>query len=73
MNTQTTAPSADHKPQYERASVAAKYFKIGRSTLWQWTKRPGWPPCLRAGPKVTLFDIAAIEAYLKAQAEQVNP
>ena len=58
-------------PQYARARVAAKHFQIGKSTLWQWTSRPGFPTPLKAGPKVTLFDINAIDAYLKAQAGEV--
>lgn len=61
-------PTLEVKPQYARASVAAKYFQIGKSTLWQWTSRPGFPTPLKAGPKVTLFDINAIDTYLKAQA-----
>ncbi|NML85607.1 MAG: AlpA family phage regulatory protein [Polaromonas sp.] len=42
---------------------------MARSTLWQWTKsRHGFPQPLKAGEKVTLFDINAIDAFLKAQA-----
>lgn len=60
---------SDHSPKYARAKVACAHFQIARSTLWQWTKnRHGFPQPLKAGEKVTLFDINAIDAFLKAQA-----
>ncbi|SDN51398.1 AlpA family transcriptional regulator [Polaromonas sp. JS666] len=78
MNQQNTAPGADQKPQYARATATAQHLCIGKSTLWQWCgsgpgSRPGFPKPIKAGPKVSLFNITAIEAYLKAQAEQVAP
>ena len=64
-------PGPDQKPNYARARGASEHFQIARSTLWQWVKtRHGFPQPLKAGPKVTLFDLNAIEAYLKAQAGQ---
>jgi len=55
--------------KYARARATCSHFQIARSTLWQWVKtRHGFPQPLKAGPKVTLFDLNAIEAYLKAQA-----
>ena len=61
--------AADRKPVYARAKATCAHFQIARSTLWQWVKtRHGFPQPLKAGPKVTLFDLNAIEAYLKAQA-----
>jgi predicted DNA-binding transcriptional regulator AlpA len=56
------------QPHYARAAAAASHFKIGRSTLWQWcAKRSGFPQPLRAGPKVSLFDLNAIDAFLRGQ------
>jgi predicted DNA-binding transcriptional regulator AlpA len=56
-------------PRYARAKTACAHFGIARSTLWQWAKaREGFPRPLKAGEKVTLFDINAIDAFLKAQA-----
>lgn len=58
-------------PHYARAKATCAHFQIARSTLWQWTrsrKGEGFPQPLKAGEKVTLFDINAIDAYLKAQA-----
>jgi predicted DNA-binding transcriptional regulator AlpA len=63
--------STDQKPQYARAKAACAHFQIARSTLWQWAKtrkQEGFPQPLKAGEKVTLFDINAIDAFLKAQA-----
>jgi len=38
-----------------------------------WAKtRPGFPKPLKAGQKVTLFDIHAIEEYLKADATRLE-
>jgi predicted DNA-binding transcriptional regulator AlpA len=57
------------KPQHARAKSACAHFGISRSTLWQWCKtRKGFPTSLRAGPKVTLFDLAAIDSFIKADA-----
>ena len=58
-------------PNYARAKAACAHFQIARSTLWEWTKNrkhEGFPQPLKAGQKVTLFDINAIDAFLKAQA-----
>jgi predicted DNA-binding transcriptional regulator AlpA len=72
MNAMKAKPSVsalDPKPHYARAKAACAHFQIARSTLWQWTKtRHGFPQPLKAGEKVTLFDINAIDAFLKAQA-----
>jgi predicted DNA-binding transcriptional regulator AlpA len=69
MRSKTAVPGTDQKPHYARAKVACAHFQIARSTLWQWTRsRRGFPQPLKAGAKVTLFDINAIDAFLKAQA-----
>lgn len=58
-------------PRYARAKPASKYFQIGVSTLWQWSKtRDGFPKPFKAGARVTLFDLNAIEAYLKSGANK---
>jgi predicted DNA-binding transcriptional regulator AlpA len=71
MTAKTAVRGTDQKPQYARAKAACAHFQIARSTLWQWTKtrkHEGFPQPLKAGEKVTLFDINAIDAFLKAQA-----
>jgi predicted DNA-binding transcriptional regulator AlpA len=69
MSAKSSVSGADSKPRYARAKLACDHFQIARSTLWSWTKsRPGFPQPLKAGEKVTLFDINAIDAFLKAQA-----
>jgi predicted DNA-binding transcriptional regulator AlpA len=66
-----TVKATDQKPVYARASSASKHFQIGRATLWQWVRsRPNFPQPLKAGPRVTLFDLAAIERYLHTQADK---
>jgi predicted DNA-binding transcriptional regulator AlpA len=57
------------QPNYARAKAACAHFQIARSTLWQWIKtRHGFPQPLKAGPKVSLHDLNAIEAFLKSDA-----
>jgi predicted DNA-binding transcriptional regulator AlpA len=69
MASKMQVQGTDQKPHYARAKATCAHFQIARSTLWQWTKtRHGFPQPLKAGEKVTLFDINAIDAYLKAQA-----
>lgn len=53
---------------YLRAREASDHFQISTSTLWHWVKnRPDFPQPLKAGARVTLFDIEEIEQYLLAQ------
>lgn len=69
ISTIATVQATNQKPIYARASSASKHFQIGRATLWAWVRvRPGFPQPLKASSRVTLFDIAAIERYLQAQA-----
>lgn len=69
MSPTTTVPGTDQKPNYARAKKACAHFQIARSTLWQWIRtRKGFPQPLRAGPKVSLHDLTAIEAFLKSDA-----
>jgi prophage regulatory protein len=59
----------NHTSRYARAKQAAEYLNISKSSLWQWVKtRPDFPKPLKASSRVTLFDIAAIEQFLLAQA-----
>lgn len=56
--------------RFARAKATCEHFQIARSTLWLWVKnRPGFPKPLKAGEKVTLFDLPAIEEFLRAEAE----
>jgi predicted DNA-binding transcriptional regulator AlpA len=57
--------------RYARASAAASYFKIGRSTLYEWCRTrasEGFPQPLKVGPRVALFDLDALEAFMGARA-----
>lgn len=71
MSAKLLIPGADQKPNYARAKAACAHFQIARSTLWQWIKtRKGFPQPLRAGPKVSLHDLNAIDAFLKSDAQK---
>ena len=57
--------------RFARAKGACQHFQIARSTLWLWVKeRPGFPKPLKAGERVTLFDLGAIEEYLRTYADR---
>ena len=68
-----TAPGItwpEPQPQYERAKATAQYYKISVSTLWHWAKaRHDFPKPVKAGERVTLFDLAAINEFLRQQRE----
>ena len=65
----STTPQAS-QPRYERAKEAAQFLKISPSTLWQWAKdRDDFPKPIKAGARVTLFDLTAIQAWLQGQTE----
>ena len=54
--------------QYARAKKAAAHFQISVSSLWSWAKtRDNFPKPLKAGRRTTLFDIGAIDAFLKSE------
>lgn len=58
------------QPRYLRARGMCKHLQIAHSTLWQWAKtRNGFPQPIKAGPRVTLFDVAAVEAFIEGQAQ----
>jgi predicted DNA-binding transcriptional regulator AlpA len=71
MAAKAPVQATDQKPQYARAKTACKHFQISHSTLWNWVRdRHGFPQPLKAGAKVTLFDLNAIDAFLKAQSSK---
>ena len=71
VQTSITPETPTAKPTYARAKAVSAYLDISRSTLWLWVrlrKLEGFPQPIKAGRKVTLFDLNAIEAFLQAQA-----
>lgn len=68
-NTATVQGSDNPTPKYARAAAAARHFQIGRSTLWEWARcRAGFPKPIKAGPRVALFDLPAIERFISGGA-----
>ena len=63
--------SPQHPEQrFARATGACQHFQIARSTLWLWVKtRPGFPKPLKASERVTLFDLQAIEEFLRSHGD----
>lgn len=60
INRDTSAPSL-------RPQQAAYFLGIGLSTLWAWTKQPGFPTPRKIGPKITVFDRDELIAWRDAQ------
>ena len=56
--------NADVAPLWGRPKKVAEHFDISEGTFWNWTKRPGFPRTIKAGPRVTLIDIRAVERFL---------
>jgi predicted DNA-binding transcriptional regulator AlpA len=56
------------QPQYKRPKQAAQHLQIAVSTLWNYAKtRGGAFKPIKAGPRVTLFDIGAIDRHLRME------
>ena len=50
-----------------RPAAAAEYLGIGISTLWAWSAdRPNFPAKIKAGPRVTLFNLDELDQWLTA-------
>lgn len=57
----------ERPPMYARASGTCERYKIGKATLYRWVKtRAGFPRPIKAGERVTLFDLNAMDAYFAA-------
>lgn len=64
----TTNKLTTSQPNYARVTGTAAHFSVSKSTIWNWTKtRSGFPQPFRAGERVTLFDLDAIDAFLKSE------
>ncbi len=63
-------PVTTNQHLYARPKEACQHLKISPSTLWHWCKtRPDFPKPIKAGQRVTLFDLNAIDAWLQSQRE----
>jgi len=54
---------------YKRAKELCNIFSISRATLYRYAKDPEFPKPLKPTKRVTLWDIKAVEAYLKNRSE----
>jgi predicted DNA-binding transcriptional regulator AlpA len=56
--------------RYGRPRETASRYRCGISTLYFWVKtRDGFPRPQKLGPRTTVFDWDAIDAYLASQAK----
>ena len=51
------------------ADELATLLKVTPATVHAWHRR-GWIPCLQAGRRPVLFDVAAVEQAMRARGEQ---
>ena len=54
---------------YARPTEAAKHFGVCKTTLWRWSKRPDFPQPSKIGRKITLFNIAEVDKWIKSHRE----
>jgi len=54
---------------YKRTGDVCQIFSISRTTLYRYAKDPNFPTPIKPTKRVTLWDIEAIEAYLKYRSE----
>lgn len=63
---QRTRQVVRNRTNFMRAKQAAQHFGIAHSTLWLWVKsKDGFPQPIKASSRVTLFDVDAIEKFLR--------
>jgi predicted DNA-binding transcriptional regulator AlpA len=54
-----------HSPRYGRPKETAARYRCGVSTLYAWVQtRDGFPRPRKLGPRTTVFDWDAIDAFL---------
>lgn len=53
---------------YMRVKEAAKYFAVSTDIMWKWAReREGFPKPIKMGERVTLFDVTAIEEWMRGE------
>ena len=55
------------KQKYARAKTIAKMLDIGLSTLWQMVKENRLPKPVKLSPRVTLWDVDEVLAFVDSQ------
>ena len=64
-------PDLAPQKRYGRIRDVLNLLCTDRTTLYRWSKeRADFPKPIKAGPRVTLFDLDAIEAWIAKQGEQ---
>jgi predicted DNA-binding transcriptional regulator AlpA len=68
MSVRKETTSDERRPLFARPKETCERYKIARATLWRWVKeRRDFPKPIKAGARVTLFDLNAIDAFLANQ------
>jgi len=56
---------------YKRAKELCEIFSISRATLYRYAKDPEFPKPIKPTKRVTLWDIHAVEEYLKNKTKEI--
>jgi predicted DNA-binding transcriptional regulator AlpA len=55
--------------KYVRIKDACEYFQVSKSTFLRWTQeKPGFPQPYKVSARVVLYDLSAIDDFLRGQA-----
>ncbi len=53
---------------YMRPAEICWHFRVSRATLYRWAKnRHDFPKPIKAGDRVTLFEVAEVDKFIRAQ------
>lgn len=52
-------------PEYVRAGVLARWFKVSPVTVWRWVELRILPEPMRLGPRTIWFNVAEVRAALE--------
>ena len=63
-----STPSSEKEPRWARVKEICDLYRISPATWWRWSaEREGCPKPRKHGPRVTVWNLNEIDAWLDAQ------